>query len=179
MIHYEERRGVAISWALGGVLSGLIWGSLTRSAWTTFLSGSLDWSVGELLLFSLGMVVPGILLLAGCTRCLAITAQEDGMTVKTCIFVRFFIPWQDVTGLWGYRSRSAPGMRHIRKNVITIKRGLTPVHRSLPRRGPKGWQWPRGFQITSEAQGYSDLVRAIEARVGEEQDLRTFYKPSE
>lgn len=181
MIHYKYRGRLMVavaSWGLGGVLAGSIMGCLIISVLADLLSGEPGGSIGELLFFSLGIIAPCLILLAGCIRCTAITAQEDGLIIRTCFFLRFFVPWQDVVDIWSYVSFSPTARQRVRQSLVLIRRGLTPLHRSLPRKGPQGWQWPRGFIITAEAQGYSDLVRVIEEHVGGERDLRKFYKLS-
>lgn len=173
MIRYEYRgrlMAMVVALGLGGILFGSIVVCLNIAAWTDFLSGGLDWPIGKLLFFSFSAVLPCLSLLTGCIHCTAIITQEDGMTIRTCFFLQFFVLWQDVIDLRSGTQYSLQYRRAVRKGLITIRRGLTPLHRSLPRKGSRGWQWPRGFVITSEAQGYSDLVRVIEERIGDERE---------
>lgn len=170
MIHYEYQgrlRGGVVGWGLGGVLLGLGVGCLATTAWVEVLLGNLDWHDEKVFLFSLGMIVPCLLLLAGCIPCTSIKANEKGLTIRTCFFLHFFIPWSDIVGLWNHESFSPTAGRKVQNTVVSIRKGLTPLHRALVFRGAGSLTWSRGFTITSEAQGYRALVRAIEEHVGE------------
>jgi hypothetical protein len=147
-------------------------------AWQTFLTGNLSWSIGELFLFSLSFIVPSSLLLQACLRSTAVTTQEDGMMIRTCFFFWFYVPWQEVTGLWSYSSRSLTGLQTAERTLITIQKGLTPLHRGFPRRISGKWEWPRGFTIFSEAEGYSGLLQVIEEHAGEARALKEFFVPT-
>ncbi len=145
----------------GGVLC-LVVGCLTASVWLRILSGSLHWSAGEFLLFNLGIVVPLGIVIRGAIQCTAILVQRDGLKIQTCYFLSFFVPWQNLAGLRSYSSFSPTAFRVVETTFVSITQGLTPLHRGLLFRGLAGALWPRGFTITSEAQGYSDLIQTIE-----------------
>jgi hypothetical protein len=49
--------------------------------------------------------------------------------------------------------------------AVLILLTSVPMHRGFYK-GATGLRWSRGLTITSEAQGYSDLVRAIEKHTG-------------
>lgn len=154
-----------IWWGVGGTLLCLVVGYLTVRVWVGFLSGGLDWSIGKFLFFNLGMLVPCMVLTKGLTQCTAIVVQDDGLAVKTCFFVWFFVPWQQVTDVWDYSEFSPIALRTVQLAFVSIAQGLTPLHGKLFRRG--GVSWQHGFTITSEAQGYYDLVEVIKLNAGQ------------
>lgn len=156
--------GAVLGGGLGGALLGSILGLITVAAWKEFLSGHLDWSLDELLALTSGMAVPLALLLIGCSRCTAVDVQENGLVIRTCLFRWFFVPWSDVRGLWGGWIFSPMDPWLGQRSYILIARGLTPLHEGLVK-GPEGWEWSRCFMITSDGQGYSDVVHVIEQHV--------------
>ena len=101
------------------------------------------------------------LVLLGCSRCTAVEVQEDGLLIRTCFLLWFFVPWQNVAGLWGGKIFSPidPWFGH--RTFVLIRRGLTPLHSGLVK-GPQGWQWSRCLMMTSDGKGYSEVVQAIE-----------------
>lgn len=168
MIHYRYPRrlqSAVVGWGLGGMFLGLVVGCLAATAWMEVLSGNLDWRDEKVLVFSLGMILPCLLLLAGCLPCTSIEAYEKGLTIRTCFFLHFFVPWSDIVGLWHYESFS-PTAGRTQNTVVSIRRGLTPLHRAFVFWGTGSPVWSRGFTITSEAQGYHALVGAIEGHIG-------------
>lgn len=169
MIHYEYPRKLkqgAISQVVGGALGVAMLGFLNVATWMYFLSVGFDWI--ELLATGFSMVVPCWILLMGCTQCVDIIARQDGLIITTCLFFKFFIPWQKIAGLRTYKVFSV--FKKIRqRTAISISSGLTPIHRVWIK-GPQGWRWVRGFEITLEAKGYSDLLRVIEEHINREDE---------
>ena len=174
MIHYEDKKTeqIAISQIIGGTLLGVVVEIITIPVWFSYFQGGLDWPVGELLLFSCGSLVPLLILLRGCRVCTAITAQPDGLTIKTCGFLNFFVPWENIIDLQRYNSWSMLDRMQGggRKSMVRVKQGLTPIHRSPPRKESDGWHWRRGFEFSSAGKAYDELVHIIEEHVGSKQD---------
>jgi hypothetical protein len=170
MVHYKDSKKlrIAIYWVVGGALAGAIVGLITISAWLSYFQSELGWSIGELLLFSCGSLVPLLLLLSGCRVCPVIVAQPDGLTIRTCVFLNFFVPWDDIIELWEYNSSSVLDRMQggHRTAVVRIKQGLTPIHWSVPKKEADGWRWRRGFEFSSASAAYGELVRTIEEHVG-------------
>lgn len=160
----KGRQVWAVLWlGLGGGLMTLMIGGFTLCVWGSFLSGNLDWTIAEFLFFHLGIVVPVLLLLRGCIRCITVSANQDGLAIQTCLFLRFFIPWQYVGDPLDYDSWSPAAFRMVRKTFVEVEEGLTWLHRMpLSLADLLRHYWPRGFVITSEAQGYAELRRVIE-----------------
>jgi MFS family permease len=173
MVYYKDKKRlrIAIYWIVGGVLIGAIVGLITISAWLSYFRGELDWPISELLLFSCGLLVPLLLLLSGCRVCPVIVAQPDGLTIRTCVFLNFFVPWEDIVDLWEYNSWSVVDrmLGGYHTTMVRIKRGLTPIHRSVPKKEADRWHWRRGFEFSSAGVAYGELVRIIEEHVGSKQ----------
>lgn len=112
-------------------------------------------------------------------QCPSIVANDRGLVVTSCIFIQFTILWEEIIDIWEYDAQSRVGKAQggVHNSHVRIKKGLTPMHRSLPRKEEGHWQWLRGFMFASASNEYNDLVRAIEAHTGPRKKLSTFYKP--
>jgi hypothetical protein len=177
MIHYERPRKSkqgAIYQVVGGALGIAMLGFVNVATWRYFLLVGGDWI--ELLVFGVSMVIPCALVLMGCRQCIDITARQDGLIITTCLFFKFFIPWEKITGLRIYEVFSV--FKKIRqRTAISISSGLTPIHRVWIR-SSQGWRWVRGFEITLEAKGYSDLLSVIKEHINKETNAKEVAFPN-
>lgn len=164
----SDKRLVTI-WGLGisGALLGAVAGYLVVQAWIRYLSGRLDWPFWEFGLFHLILVAPFGMILAGGSYCTAVFAHESGLTLKTCYVLSFDVPWGDVIAIRDFSDLSSES-----GCAVSLIGGLTCMHHGLPVKGVRGWQWPRGFALYSDSQGYSDLIHTIKQQIGSRSDLR-------
>ena len=133
---------------------------------------------GTILIPTVGLFILLCFVIAACVQCPSIVADDRGLVITSCIFMRFAIPWEKIVAIWEYDARSwigkVQGGTH--KSHVRIKGGLTPIHRSLPRKEGQHWQWFRGFTFASAGSEYHDLVRVIEAHTGPRKKLSSFYR---
>lgn len=179
MVHYQnpQTRKLVFSMLWAALLFCPVVICLNLMIWSAIVdkTSALDDAV-------LAPIVSLIILLGfiidACALCPSIVADDNGLIVTSCIFIDFVIPWEQVIDIWGYDAQSRIGKAQGRTHsLVRIERGLTPIHRSLPRKEKGHWQWFRGFMFASASSEYNDLVRAIEAHTGPQKELRTFYKP--
>lgn len=182
MINYRNplTRKFINSILLGALLSSPVVGVASLMMWDYVFHGA-ESAVPDatILIFALswfgflGMIVPALV------QCPSIVVTDEGLQITSFVFMKFNLLWEDIVDVWTYPASSKvsemEGGRQ--KSLVRIKRGLTFLHRSLPRKEVGRWQWLRGFTIASAGTGYNDLVRVIEAHVGKQKELKSFYKP--
>ena len=139
---------------------------------TQALDETILLSVFSVFMF-LSLIIPALV------QCPSIVADDSGLVVTSCIFIQFTIPWEDIVDIWEYDAQSQIGKMQggVHKIHVRIKSGLTPLHRSLPRKEKGHWQWLRGFTFASASSESNDLVRAIEAHTGPQKKFSSYYKP--
>lgn len=161
---------VAMMYGLGGLIFGVIWGTVTIVLWTRFLLGRLDWPLFQCILFHGGIILSAFFLWAGCIECVRVVAQEKGLIVTTCYLVPFFVPWKDIVHIKVYDKplgARPTWERDVQEQVVSIKRGLTIFHRGFPVYDGQRRQPLRGFIVRSDGEGYRELVRVIEQRLAD------------
>ena len=172
LVHYRYdslRRVVVTIFGLIGLASGYLWGGMTVHLWIDFLSADLDWSLVKCAWFHIGLVVPLAFLFIGFVNCTDVIATESGLTIRTAYLIWFSIPWRDVV-----RTKvlsKFPSQMFLdwdtEERVVSIRKGLTVLHRGLPLKGSNGRQRLRGFVIRSGVRGYRDLVRVIKKHIAD------------
>ena len=156
------RKPLRTVWVLGmaGLMLGAIVMFVVLAVWKSFLAGKLGWSLWQFVLFYAGLIPPLIMLLAGGTHCSAIDAHTRGLTVRTCYFFSFFVPWSDIVAIKDFSDLpSEPG------SSVNLVKGPTFMHRGFMVESIREWRWPRGITLHSDAYGYADLVNAIESQL--------------
>jgi hypothetical protein len=179
MIHYQnpQTRKFVVGMLWTALLSCPVVICLNLMIWSAIVdkTSALDDAV---LAPAVGLFILLCFIIDACALCPSIVADDDGLVVTSCIFIHFAIPWEQVIDIWEYDAQSRIGKAQGRTHsLVRIGRGLTPLHRSLPRKEGQHWRWFRGFMFASASSEYNDLVRAIEAHTGPQKELRTFYKP--
>ncbi len=179
MIHYQNPQ--TRKFVVGMLLSALLFCPVV------ILDNLMIWSaiVDKTSALDEAILAPtvGLFILLGfiidaCAQCPSIVANDNGLIVTSCIFIHFVIPWEQVIDIWGYDAQSRIGKAQGRTHsLVRIERGLTPLHRSLPRKEDQHWRWLRGFTFASAGNGYDELVHAIQVHVGPQKKLASFYKP--
>lgn len=149
---------VAMS-AVGILWAGMV-GYVLQRLWAHFLSGQLDWSLWQLVLFHFPLIVPLLALVAGGAQCTAVCWDEQGMYIRTWYWCWFFVPWQSVIDFRPFADETIE-----ESAIISLQRGLTYIHRGLPVKNRQGWCWPRGFVLYSDSKGYADLVKEMKMRL--------------
>lgn len=126
-------------------------------------------------LILLGIAIPALV------QCPAIVATEEGLLITSFAFIKFSLRWEDIVDIWTYPASSKLSERQGGrwKSHVRVKRGLTFLHRSLPRKEAGRWQWLRGFTFASAGVEYGELVRVIESHVGPQKNMSSFYKSEE
>jgi hypothetical protein len=150
---------------VGGTFFGVAMAGLAIGSWQRFLSGESAWSAAELAGFTVASFLPWTAVLCGCASCIAVTAGNDGLKIRTCYFLDFFVPWGEVIDIRAGATYSLRVRGRVNKALVTVRGGLTCIHRGIPRRTSQGWEWPRGFIVISEAEGYDELVQVIRDHV--------------
>ncbi len=180
MIHYQnaQTRKFVVGMLLAILLSCPVIGFNNLVIWSAIFNKTsvLDETI---LVPTVGLFILLCFVIAACAQCPSIVADDNGLIVTSCIFIKFAIPWEKVVDIWEYDARTWIGKVQggIQKSHVRIRGGLTLIHWSLPRKEGQGWWWFRGFTFASAGSGYDDLVHAIEVYAGARKKLSTFYKP--
>jgi hypothetical protein len=153
----------ALSGMLIGVIAGVtaLVGLITSIIQPTAHSWDVLNRACAMLLLSL------VLFFSGSTDALDVTIRSGGMTVHTCYFWSFFVPWKNVVAVRVISRMPSRRNRqiYIEHSRVLVKGGLTFLHGGhLYRVGPQ-WQWLRGFVIHSYAEGYKDFVHTVQEHI--------------
>lgn len=159
---------MVISWFYSSIFSSLLLIGLMIVLWRGFFAGIDALSVvelGSISLFNIFFLLTTWI--RTCSPCLSVIPEEKGVSVKTCVFLQFLIPWENIVEIREYKRLPwitlLEGGTH--KSVVAISRGLTPIHYNIIKTKRGKLRLLRAFSISSAGKGYSELVEIIEEHI--------------